>query len=62
MLLRTSTVIAMTVAFMFGGAVGAVALLPSGSLPLGQRAGKPIWTEVAWPFLADEWEIGRAHV
>jgi len=60
MRLRTGTIIAMVVAFVFGGAVGAVALLPSGSLPLGQPAGKPTWSEVAWPFLADEWGKGKA--
>ena len=62
MRLRASTVIAMAAAFVLGGAVGAVALLPTASLPLGQPAptGKPVWTEVAWPFLADEWGKGKA--
>ena len=62
MRLRTSTVIAMAAAFILGGAVGAMALLPSGSLPIGQSAstGKPVWAEIAWPFLNDEWGQGKA--
>ena len=63
MRLRTSTVVAMAVAFVLGGAVGALALLPKGSMPIGQPAaptGKPVWTEVAWPFQLDEWGKGKA--
>ena len=57
------TLIAAAVAFMLGGAVGAVALLPSGSLPIGPAAPqrKPAWTETPWPFARDEWGKGKAY-
>jgi hypothetical protein len=63
MRLKTSTLVAMAVAFTLGGAIGALALLPHGSIPIGQPAlppGKPAWTEIVWPFQLDEWGKGKA--
>lgn len=64
MRLTTGTIVAVTAAFVLGGAAGAVALLPSGSIPIGRTtapAGTPVWTETAWPFQIDEWGKGKAY-
>jgi hypothetical protein len=62
MRLKANTVGVVAAAFMLGGAVGAAALLPAGSISLGRStpADKPFWTEVAWPFAVDEWGKGKA--
>ena len=62
MRLTTGTVIAVAAAFILGGAVAALAVFGRDALPLGHPtpAGKPTWTEVAWPFQLDEWGKGKA--
>jgi hypothetical protein len=61
--MRTTTAIAVVSAFALSGLVSAYALLgrihadnvrPVGSVP------RPVWTEVQWPFLIDQWGTGRA--
>src|SRR5438128_1742950 len=61
--MRKSTLPAVALAFVLGGAVGAFALLGSHALgPTGLMAAppKPVWTEVQWPFLIDQWGKGKA--
>ena len=61
--MRKGTLLAIVLAFVLGGAVGAFALLgkqalgPSGS---AAQSPKPVWTEVQWPFLMDQWGKGKA--
>lgn len=61
--MRESTLLAVAVAFVLGGVVGAFALL--GKQALGPtsfvaQTPKPVWTEVQWPFLVDQWGKGKA--
>ena len=61
--MRTATSIAVAAAFALTGFVSAYALLdrnPAGDASTMARVSKPIWTEVQWPFLIDQWGMGRA--
>ena len=57
--MRTVTAIAVAAAFLVGGLVAALAWfgLPQRAVAIAPR---PAWTEVAWPFLLDEWGKGKA--
>jgi hypothetical protein len=48
-------------ALMCGGAMGALAWfgLPE-RLPWSATAGQPVWAEIQWPFLIDQWGKGKA--
>jgi hypothetical protein len=51
------------IAFMLGGALGMLGLLADHVLKPGSTAApspNPIWTEVPWPFLMDQWGKGKA--
>jgi hypothetical protein len=55
--MRRSTILVVAIACVLGGALGTVGLLA------GRRAAppsNPVWTEVPWPFLMDQWGKGRA--
>jgi hypothetical protein len=60
--MKTTTAIAVVAAFGIGGLIGALA--STGRLAdLGAvvaNTPQPVWTEVAWPFLTDEWGKGKA--
>ena len=61
---RTIAALAVAAAFAVGGAVGAFALLGSHRTADDVTAAappRPVWTEVAWPFLIDEWGKGKAY-
>jgi hypothetical protein len=61
--MRMTTAITAAAAFGLGGLVGALALLASiRTEDDGAAAGppRPVWTEVQWPFLMDEWGRGKA--
>ena len=60
--MRTSkpTVLAIAAAFVLGGLVAAAAVGWSRRAPSGRDAVHPVWTEVAWPFLLDQWGRGKA--
>jgi hypothetical protein len=60
--MRKSTAVAVVAAFLLGGGVGAFALHAARSLDRGgaQQPAKPVWTEVPWPFLVDQWSKGKA--
>jgi hypothetical protein len=57
--MRTVTAIAVAAAFLVGGLVAALAWfgLPQRAVAIAPR---PTWTEVAWPFLPDQWGKGKA--
>jgi hypothetical protein len=61
--MKRNTVIAAVIAFGMGGLVGAFTLLapslPERSRPLA-ASNQPVWSEVQWPFLMDEWGKGKA--
>ena len=61
--MRMTTAIAVAAAFGLGGLVGALALLtsnPTADNGAAASAPRPVWTEVQWPFLMDEWGKGKA--
>jgi hypothetical protein len=61
--MRKGTLLAVVLAFVLGGAMGAFALLGKQALgPAGfvAQTPKPVWTEVQWPFLVDQWGKGKA--
>jgi hypothetical protein len=61
--MRKSAAIAATAAFVMGGIVGSRTLLVSIPMHLGSAAvppDRPVWTEVAWPFIVDQWGKGKA--
>lgn len=48
-------------AFSLGGLIGAIAWLAAGYASYAVVAGsRPVWTEVQWPFPADQWGKGKA--
>jgi len=53
-------VLAIAAAFVLGGLVAAAAVGWSRRAPSGGDAAHPIWTEVGWPFLLDQWGKGKA--
>jgi hypothetical protein len=60
--MRTTTAFAVS-AFALSGLVSAYALLgrnPSYDAPKVESAPHPVWTEVQWPFLMDQWGKGKA--
>ena len=56
---RTLTA-ATTVAFGFGASLAMLGWLAKGYMETVLSNGRPIWTEVAWPFAKDEWGKGKA--
>src|SRR6266511_1243136 len=61
--MRRSTILVIAVAFMLGGALGMLGLLAGHVLKPGSTAASPpnpVWTEVPWPFLMDQWGKGKA--
>jgi hypothetical protein len=61
--MRRSTILTVAIAFVLGGALGTVGLLVSHVLKPGSAAApppNPVWTEVPWPFLMDQWDKGKA--
>jgi hypothetical protein len=61
--MRRSTILVIAIAFMLGGALGMLGLLADHVLKPGSTAApspNPIWTEVPWPFLMDQWGKGKA--
>jgi hypothetical protein len=52
---------AVAAAFGLGGLIGVLAWLAIGyAREVAGSNGRPTWTEVAWPFLLDEWGKGKA--
>ncbi len=52
---------AVVAAFVLGGLVGALGWFAIGyAKGVGLPRGRPAWSEVAWPFLLDEWGKGKA--
>jgi hypothetical protein len=61
--MRRNTVIAVAAAFALSGIVSVYALVdrnPLGTAGAVGVAPQPVWTEVQWPFLIDQWGKGRA--
>ena len=60
--MRTITAIALAAAaFAAGGSLGAFALLVDSRMTADRAAAPhPVWTEVQWPFPADQWGKGKA--
>jgi hypothetical protein len=61
--MRTTTAIAVAAAFALGGLVGAFALRtdnPVDNSGAVITVPHPVWTEVQWPFLMDQWGKGKA--
>ena len=61
--MRRSTILIVAIACVLGGALSTVGLLAGHVLKPGSRAAlpsNPVWTEVPWPFLMDQWGKGKA--
>jgi hypothetical protein len=61
--MRRSTILVIAIAFMLGGALGMLGLLAGDVLKPSSTAApppNPVWTEVPWPFLMDQWGKGKA--
>jgi hypothetical protein len=61
--MRKGTFLAVILAFILGGVAGAFALLGKqvlGPTGFAVHPPKPVWTEVQWPFLMDQWGQGKA--
>jgi hypothetical protein len=58
---QRSIIALVAMAFGLGGSIATVAWSPTGYKKDAVLArGQPAWTEVAWPFAADEWGKGKA--
>jgi len=59
--MRKKSIIVIIAAFALGGVIGTLAWLAIGyAKETMLSSGRPTWTEVAWPFLVDEWGKGKA--
>lgn len=60
--MRTTTAIVLAAAFVAGGGMGAFALLVDSRMAPDRATAPshPVWTEVQWPFPADQWGKGKA--
>ena len=61
--MRTTTTIAVAAAFALGGLVGSFALRtvnPTNDGGAVTNVPHPVWSEVQWPFLRDQWGEGKA--
>ena len=58
--MRRSTILGVATAFVLGGALGTVGLLAGHVLNRATPPPNPVWTEVPWPFLMDQWGKGKA--
>ena len=60
--MTTRTAVAAVSAFVLGAVLGAVALFGPGwaERVSAVTTGQPVWTEVQWPFLLDQWGKGKA--
>jgi hypothetical protein len=61
--MRRSTILVVAIAFVLGGVLGTVGLLGGHVLKPASTAApppNPVWTEVPWPFLMDQWGKGKA--
>ena len=59
--MRKSSIIAVAAAFGLGGLVGALAWFAAGwANHAAVSNSRPVWTEVQWPFLVDQWGKGKA--
>jgi len=62
--MRRSTILVVAAAFVLGGALGTIGLLAGHVLKPGGAAApppNPVWAEVPWPFLMDQWGKGKAY-
>ena len=62
-MMKTTNAIAVATAIAFGGLAGAQALLgrnPANVANAVASIPRPVWTEVKWPFLIDQWGKGKA--
>lgn len=58
---KKSIIVVTAAAFGLGGLIGTLAWLAIGyAKETVLSNGRPTWTEVAWPFLLDEWGKGKA--
>ena len=59
--MRKSAAIAIIAAFAVGGSIGALGWFAAGwtKQAIGASS-RPVWTEVQWPFLVDQWGRGKA--
>jgi hypothetical protein len=59
--MKKGTVITVVAAFGLGALIGALAWLAIGyAKDIAVSKSRPAWTEVAWPFLLDQWGKGKA--
>ncbi len=60
---RTPLAIGIAAMILVAGCAAVLGLyVPAMRSERGARAVAPAWTETKWPFLLDQWGIGRAHV
>ncbi len=58
---KAPLVVGIAAIVLIAGIAGSAAVL-GGRPPADPRAMEPVWTEAKWPFLQDQWGVGKAFV